>query len=871
MKKSGFLLLFLIFSINMFSQNIISGTITDKSDKKPIAGVVVTLTDAAGETITYDISKSDGGFSLKVKSNEGKLTLTTRLMGYDEVKRSLDNKTQNLNIQMSMGDFKLREVVVKSKPIWNKEDTIVYSVNAFKTLGDKSIGDVLKKLPGVEVSASGSVKYQGEAINKFYIEGLDLLEKRYGIATNNVPADAIHNVEIIENHQPIKTLNAEVFSDKAAINLKLKKDKMSRPTGTATIGAGYADDMLWLAEIFGMSMARKQQSIVMYKGNNSAKDIASELTSQEMSISDLEDASGFSRKSLLNPASFSYPPIEKKRYLFNRSHTLSANNLWKTGENSQFRINAQYLHDVLQENIERKSQYFLSDSTLHITETSHTVQRSNITDIALTYTDNNKRYYLNNSLVLDGVWNKTESSVIMNELGVKQQFNIPEHTLKNNLQYIRRSGKNLWDFTSYIVYSSQPQNLRINIDTIPSAQNQQVNLSQFYTRNSTYYSYGWQNSSLMLKGAVEASLSGYSSSLQHPVFKDTISSDINSHYLLLELIPTYIYKKDKLNINAEVNLRQYNVTIAPTQGIGNSEHFSSFLPNPSLKINYKATPMLTLNASYRYMKSLGDFLDFTDTYFMSSYRNFHKRSGILSQSTQHSFRFDVRYRNPLTTFFFNTSAGYMPSERNTVISQRFIGKEVVATYRNAYTHSQNFLWNAYIGKYLSGIRTNISLNVNYNRMAGERYQQDILFPFVFSGWSFFPKANIKFSDNCSVAYQLITNKAITEITLKNGTNKNSLWQTVQQLSGYYLIGKNWQLDARLEHTYNKLGNNNSVKIFFADLDLSYRNNQIEVTLSANNLFNKKSYAYSIYNGIDKFDYSYQLRPRMLMMSLSYKY
>ena len=96
-----------------------------------------------------------------------------------------------------MGDFKLREVVVKSKPIWNKEDTIVYSVNAFKTLGDKSIGDVLKKLPGVEVSASGSVKYQGEAINKFYIEGLDLLEKRYGIATNNVPADAIQNVEII--------------------------------------------------------------------------------------------------------------------------------------------------------------------------------------------------------------------------------------------------------------------------------------------------------------------------------------------------------------------------------------------------------------------------------------------------------------------------------------------------------------------------------------------------------------------------------------------------------------------------------------------------------------------------------------------------
>lgn len=223
MKRYGFLLLFLIFSKCLFSQNIISGNITDKSDNNPIAGVVVTLTDATGEIITYDISKADGNFSLKVKSSVQEVVLITRLMGYEEVKKTLENKTQSVNLQMSMGDIQLREVVVKSKPIWNKEDTIVYSVNAFKTLGDKSIGDVLKKLPGVEVSANGNVKYQGEAINKFYIEGLDLLEKRYGIATNNVPADAIQNVEIIENHQPIKTLSGEVFSDKAAINLKLKK------------------------------------------------------------------------------------------------------------------------------------------------------------------------------------------------------------------------------------------------------------------------------------------------------------------------------------------------------------------------------------------------------------------------------------------------------------------------------------------------------------------------------------------------------------------------------------------------------------------------------------------------------------------------
>ena len=183
------------------------------------------------------------------------------------------------------------------------------NVDAFKSAGDKSIGDLLKKLPGVEVSESGGIKYQGEAINKFYIEGLDLLERRYGIATNNVPVDAVQNVEIIENHQPVQTLRDAVVSDKAAVNLRLKKDRMSRPVGTVTLGVGYSDELLWLAEAFALSAGRDQQFIVMYKTNNAAKDIATELTAQALSSSELEDMSGYSRKTLFYARSFNYPPL----------------------------------------------------------------------------------------------------------------------------------------------------------------------------------------------------------------------------------------------------------------------------------------------------------------------------------------------------------------------------------------------------------------------------------------------------------------------------------------------------------------------------------------------------------------------------------
>lgn len=244
MMKCRFSILILLCSIyiSAYGQTTITGVVTDSEDKKPMMGVVVTLMDTNEEVVTFSITNKDGAFSLKTNSELSSFKLQARLLGYENHVRTVENKSQNLSIEMSFGEFILREVEVKSQAIWNREDTLVYSVDAFKSVGDKSIGDLLKKLPGVEVSESGGIKYQGESINKFYIEGLDLLEKRYGIATNNVPVDAVQNVEIIENHQPVRAIKDDIFSDKAAINLRLKKNKLSRTVGTISLGAGYAED-----------------------------------------------------------------------------------------------------------------------------------------------------------------------------------------------------------------------------------------------------------------------------------------------------------------------------------------------------------------------------------------------------------------------------------------------------------------------------------------------------------------------------------------------------------------------------------------------------------------------------------------------------
>ena len=102
-------------------------------------------------------------------------------------------------------------------------DTVSYIVSAFANSNDKSIGDVIAKIPGFDVDKiSGKISYEGKPISKFYIEGLDMLGGKYGVATNTLPQGDVGTVEVMRRHQPIRVLEDFTFTDDAAINIKMK-------------------------------------------------------------------------------------------------------------------------------------------------------------------------------------------------------------------------------------------------------------------------------------------------------------------------------------------------------------------------------------------------------------------------------------------------------------------------------------------------------------------------------------------------------------------------------------------------------------------------------------------------------------------------
>ena len=210
------------------------GTVHDASGQ-PLYGANVVLYADGGKLLAFAVVGRDGHFSLKRLPGADHLTVS--FMGYKSVTLPVAGFRDGQDIVLAEAAFQLREVVAKPERISQRGDTLTYSVANFKQAQDRSIADVISKMPGLEVKPNGSIEYQGKAINTFYIEGLDLMGGQYAVASNNIPADKVQDVQVLEHHQKVKSLRGVSFSEQAALNIVLKEDARSVWTGLADLGA----------------------------------------------------------------------------------------------------------------------------------------------------------------------------------------------------------------------------------------------------------------------------------------------------------------------------------------------------------------------------------------------------------------------------------------------------------------------------------------------------------------------------------------------------------------------------------------------------------------------------------------------------------
>lgn len=159
-----------------------------------------------------------GRFSIEAKVGNS-VQITS--LGYKTKRIEVKENMPFQKLTMADDAVTLKEVNVKSEKVKLSGDTIKYLLATYAQAGDRTLADVLKRVPGFEVDKeSGQIAYGGKPISNFYIEGLDMLGSKYGVATNTLPQGEVASVEVIKHHQPVRVLEAFTFTNDDAVNIR---------------------------------------------------------------------------------------------------------------------------------------------------------------------------------------------------------------------------------------------------------------------------------------------------------------------------------------------------------------------------------------------------------------------------------------------------------------------------------------------------------------------------------------------------------------------------------------------------------------------------------------------------------------------------
>lgn len=849
-------LICLLTAATIFAQINVRGTVVDRETDEPVVGASVIVKGADGKIKKFASSKADGSFAMTMPSVSG-CRLEVTMMSFARQSMPLDNVEFPLTVRMEPGTTLLKEVTVKADRIREQGDTISYRVGSFAQAQDRSIGDVLKRMPGIDVAKSGKIQYQGEDINKFYIEGADLLGGKYGIATNGISHEDVGAVEVMENHQPMQVLSGIAYSNKAAINLKLKNKAKATWSFHGDAGGGYSWEptgAIWDGELFAMAVMPGFQNITTLRTNNTGEN----LSSPETDFFAENRQTGLSRQVSIGLPGV--PSLSDKRTLFNRSFLVSTNNLWKFGR-GEFKANIDYSFNRVEAAAENITTYFLNEEDRLISENRSGTEHSHSLSGKFIYELNQKTAFINNTLQTNIDWDDLNLATT-GSLPNRQSAKLPDYYVSNKFKLIKRfKGNHLVTFHSVNEWESLPQTL--NIDMNGQHFRQYISDHAFYTHESAAYAFSIKGVTLSLEGGIKGYIRSMDSQLpdlpeELPGLTENV---VNTNYITVYATPRLEYwvRRVNLSLNLPVSYAHYNFDKAIANH--NELYFS-----PSLNFNWKPNNRFSGSLRGGLGRSPMNLNLIHPGLIMTNYRTLKAGVDNFYNSSSQNVSANFSYKHTRRGLFANGMVMHSWTHLPYTMAQQLYGDYVVYSYADAANDSKMLMAMGNIGKTLDFMRGSCNVNGSFNRNESHLLSQRQSVNSVSTGWSIGGKINGTPCRWFSFDYRI--DYSDSRLTM-NGVSESWLSTMENELSLTFIPHRKWQWTVSGEHYRNELTEHNYKDIVMLDTRLTYQlNKRIEFVASLTNILNKRSYNYTTYSQLSSFESRRHLRGRQLLFSIS---
>ena len=269
MKKISLLIVALMVTVVSFAQRTVRGVVVEQDTQEAIIQATAAL--LSGEKVVANaVTNTEGGFT--IKAPEGSYTLQVTYVGFKTYKKKITLKDKDYNagtIKLEPDAIMLKgaTVTARASKVTLKADTFVYNANAFRTPEGAVAEELVRRLPGAEVSDDGTIKINGKQVKKILVDGKEFMTGDTKTAMKNLPTNIIDRIKAYDQQSDLARVSGiEDGEEETVLDFGIKAGMNKGIMANADLAAGTKHR--YAGRIFGGIMQNDMKVFLMTNANN---------------------------------------------------------------------------------------------------------------------------------------------------------------------------------------------------------------------------------------------------------------------------------------------------------------------------------------------------------------------------------------------------------------------------------------------------------------------------------------------------------------------------------------------------------------------------------------------------------------------------
>lgn len=859
----------------------------DFESQSGINSTVILKNINSNEIVVFCNSNENGYYELKTNKT-GKFTVTFSALNYEtktiEIEITNDTKIIKKNIILVSKPLELREVVIKSeRPLVIKKDTITFNAKFFLNGNEQVVEDLLKKIPGLTIDHSGTIRVGNQEIEKVMIDGDDFFDKGYKLITKNMPVNPIEKVELYKHYSNNKLLKGVEKSNKVALNLKLKENFKRQWFGNMKSGYGLVSENRYEVRGNLMNFGKKNKYYFITNLNNIGDDATGDIDNliRPIRFDDTETLGDNQNITTILSLESDLPSLKQSRVNFNNAEMLSLNSI--------FTISSKIKLKTLGFLNTNENEFFRNSFQSYSIENSSFENFENFNNLKNKITGFGKvdfNYDISKTKTLEytGKFNatneKNRSDLIFNGDFINEKLKSNNQLFDQKIVFTNKFKNNkVLLFSGRYIHEKNLQNYAVNKFIYQDLFTQNANNISQTGENKMQFA-GFETSLLDRKKdgdllevqfgnqlRIDNLISNFQLKNDEIIISEPTQyqNDLSYSNNDLYLYTKYLFKINKISLLTQAAFHQLFNTLKTFE---NSQTQTPFFINPKVGLELEINDKNKLMTSYSLNKTNATILDVYSNYVQTTFRSFSKGTGNFNQLNNSTVLLNYIYGSWDDKFFANCSVVFSKDNdffsTNTLVAQNFSQTEkILIKDRELLTFSSN------IDRYYKSISSNLKLTFsgsksNFKNIVNDSELREIKINSLNYGVEL--RSSFRGIFNYHIGSKWNYNEVKTTLA-------NSFTNNITFLDLFFVMNDKLNFQIQTERYFFGNLDNNSNKYYFMDLESRYtiKENKLTFSLSGNNLFNTETFRSYNINDISISKTEYLLQPRYILLKMEYRF